>query len=399
MLLKKKLSFDKQYCLLIVIALITLFYFALTVAPRGDEGVPYLKAFNQAYGVWPSLDTSPAWSLSSQYLWAASGVHHIFQLLLHTDIITSGRLFSLICWAALAFLLFKEEKSVRWKATLILFNPYLLIYVTRAHPLMPALFLIYLFWEGVRNKKKPWGIWILFAVTFQVFTGGVAAMLLPGKIKDISWEKLWLPILGGFFAIAGVLLTWIAWGGMYPEAFATHEFFKINHENGTLSFGYISLAFMITGGVMWIIGDRPFKYAIEFKNEVLLISFLILLAVAVLYFGKETIGIVDTWLGYIMPEKPARLTHSALFALMGLGWLRVKRDRFLLLAGVFGCAILMTALPYLYERIAAFGTLAPSLIWVLLGQGRREPVSVGWIALLCLTFLCFAGVYEVLGVL
>jgi hypothetical protein len=398
--LTKKILFDKSYLFLIITAFCILLYFSLAIAPRGDEGDPYLKAFNQAYINWPRLDTSPAWSLSSPYLWLVAGFHTLLQSICNLDIITSGRILSLTSWSALALVFLREEKVIRWKASIVLFNPYLLIYATRAHPLAPALLMIYFFWKGVQNKSRLWGVFILIAVTFQVFTGGVAAMLLPDSVKNINYKSLSRAILGGLFALGGVFFTWLTWGGgMYPEAFENHQFFEIHHKNGTLSFGYISLAYMITGGIMWIIGDKKLSELFTDRNQTSLIVILLSLSALVLYYGKQTTGVVDTLLAGLFPLKIAKFAHVFVFTVLGMGWLRISRDWVLLTFGVLGSAILMATLPYLYERIAFFGVLSPILIWVLLGHGKTETVYKERIALFCILFACLASIYQIFGVL
>ncbi len=395
MLLNRNLPADNRYFSLLFFSLIVLLYFSFTVETRGDEGLYYQGAFAQAYARWPGLDWSPTWSLSSQYLWILSSAHAVFGSLFSTDMITSGRLLSVICWTVLAFLLLKEEKGVRWKALLVLFNPYLLVYVTRAHPLVPAILLVYLFWKGIQHHNRIWGLYLLVAVMFQVFTGGVAAMLLPASLKNIRWNSLRRPVLAGVFAVCGVLLTWLGWGGMYPEAFVNHSFFQEYHVNGTPSLGYVPMAFMVTGGAMWMAGDRP--VCEMFSQKIGWFSLLLVIGAVILYFGKPVTGIVNTFSSGFLPDPYAKGALTLFFAFMGVGWLRVKRDRFMLCAGVLGCAVLMAVLPYLYERIAFFGCLAPSLLWILSGKGEKADTLL--ITLACLVFLCFAGIYEVMGVL
>ncbi|UFH57290.1 hypothetical protein [Spirosoma sp. KNUC1025] len=206
MIEKKQLQI---YYGIIATTFFVLLYFSVTLQARGDEGGGYLDAFFQAYSIWPALDLSPAWSISSFYLWVIASAQAILANLglLGQFLLPSGRIIALLCWLVLAII---HVRNGRHKALAILFNPYVLIYASRAHPLLPGILLFYLFWILTIRGKKIGLLFLLFAVNFQVFTGGAIGLFAP--TFPLVKKDVIRVIIFGVVAICGVLITWLTWG-------------------------------------------------------------------------------------------------------------------------------------------------------------------------------------------
>ena len=389
-------KYDIPYILSGSIGFFILTYFIFSREIRGDEEV-YFEAFTHATKSWPMLDTSPLWSISSVYLWVISS----FTVILNHSFneITIGRLLSLICWVFLLFVSNKNYQSARWGLFFLFFNPYVLIYSTRAHPLLPSLVLVWFFWKFINERKPVWGLFLLFAVNFQVFMGGVTAMLLPESFKNLNWEKIKLSFWAGVVSVFGVLVTWATWGGIYPQAFVNHEFFKIHHANGTASLGYIPLMFLLTGGMMWLLGKKSFNEKIVWNLNSWLITGFLVLSLFVLITGREITGLLYYGLNSVLPPLFSKIILILTLLFLGLGWFKIHRDFNFLLWGIIGSGILLTVLPYLYERIATFGILAPIMLWLLKVKFEEEKYNQNLFLVISAFSLVFAIFYEKFGAL
>jgi hypothetical protein len=314
-----------------------------------------------------------------------------------TDIILSGRLFSIICWLLTLRLVLLEENSVQWKLLFLIFNPLLLVFATRAHPLVPAILLIYVYWKMLGNRRiASAGLLLTFAVNFQVYTGGIAAMLFS------IWDKYFFKkdikdfAIIAAFAVAGVALTWITWGGLYPQQFLSHDFYRENHLNGTPSFGYLASILLLPGGYFFIIGDRPFNQLTNTSAYNFVVVILVVVCCFFLYFTKEIIGVTSLATNQFFGPG-GKVIYIALYGLVGLGWLRVHRDHFFLLFGLLGAGVLLVLLPYFYERITIFASFAPCLGWCLKSTQNEGTTHQVRSLVFCSLFVVLAVIYEFYG--
>lgn len=376
---------------LIAVTFFLLLYFSITLQARGDEGGAYLPAFQQAYGVWPTLDMSPYWAISSFYLWIIGSIQYAIASLdmLGDFILPIGRLVSLICWFALVYV---HVASGRYKALAILFNPYVLIYASRAHPLLPGILLFYIFWRLTLKNKKLGLLFLLFSVNFQVFIGGAIGLFTP-KFPLQKKDIIRIIILG-VVAISGVLITWFTWGGVYPVKFVNHYFFQHNHVNGKPSFGYLFTVFMLAGSTLWLSGNRTIAEMKTYRDYSWLVIGFMVLAGIVLYFIADIVAIAREG-SHVLLKENYQIGWVVLYVLIGLGWLRVHRDHYSLFFGLLGAAVLLVTLPYLYERISIFATIAPCLAWC--GMTKNEDQQESLVLITCCFFVAFSVLYQLYG--
>ncbi|WP_420147727.1 hypothetical protein [Spirosoma sp.] len=388
-MIEKKQSF--VYYGLIAVTFFLLLYFSITLQARGDESAGYLTSFFQAYSKWPALDTSPAWAISSFYLWIVAGLQAILANLglLGQFLLPSGRIVALICWLILAYIHVKNGKH---KALAILFNPYVLIYASRAHPLLPGILLFYIFWVLINRNKQIGLLFLLFAVNFQVFIGGAIGLFMP-KFPLIKKEITRAVVLG-LVAICGVLITWLTWGGVYPEQFVNHYFFQHTHVNGKPSFGYLFTVLMLAGTTLWIAGNRTLEEIKAQKKYSLAVIIATVCGAIVLYFIADIVAIAREG-SQVIFGKYYQLGWVVAYAVVGLGWLRVHRDHYQLFFGLLGSAVLLVTLPYLYERISIFATVVPCLIWC--GLVKKEEQHNYLLLTVCCLFILSSIVYQIYG--
>lgn len=376
---------------LIAATFFLLLYFSITLQPRGDEGGAYLPAFQQAYSKLPALDLSPFWAVSSFYLWIIGIIHYGFANLglLGDYLLVIGRVVSLLCWLVLVY---KHIDSGRYKALAVLFNPYVLIYASRAHPLLPGILLFYIFWELTRSNKRIGLLFLLFAVNFQVFIGGAIGLFMP--TFPLVKREVVRVLIFGVVAILGVLITWLTWGGIYPVNFVNHYFFQHNHVNGKPSFGYLCTVFMLAGTTLWIGGNRTVRDMKEYRTYSQAVIVFMILAATALYFIADIVAIAREG-SQLMLGKNEQIGWVVLYGLLGLGWLRVHRDQYPLFFGLLGAAVLLVTLPYLYERISIFATIAPCLAWCSLSEkeDQQDPLLITT----CCLFVVSSVAYQLYG--
>ena len=383
-----KKSFFLFWLVVAVTSLFQLFY-VIYQPGRGDEGGAYLPAFEQAYSLWPALDLSPSWSISSFYLWVIAGLQAAASHPGAVHLLVVGRALSLLCWVVLVLL---HLRSGTYKALAVLFNPYVLIYSVRAHPFLPAVLLFYFFWVLMRQNKWSGTLFLPFAVTFQVFLGGAIGLFTP-RFPVQKTDVVRVGALG-LVALSGIIITWLAWGGLYPPMFVKHVFFQTYHVNGHPSFGYLLTVPMLAGGVCWLTGNRTLaevRQHFTYTTGVLLSLFV---AAVILFFTARLVSIAQQT-GNAATGRWGQANWVMAYALIGAGWLRVHRDQYPLFFGLLGSAVLLVTLPYLYERISVFATVAPCLAWC--GMQSNEEQRTPLIMTGCIFFvLCFI-VYQQYG--
>jgi hypothetical protein len=394
--LSRKLP-DRTSYIVLFFTICTLVYFCFTVTARGDEGTLYYGAFKQAHIKFPHIDMSPFWPVSSFYLWVITAVDHILPDVPSLAHLFAGRIFSTACWVAM-FMICKKinNNEFPWGAAVVLFNPYLLVYATRAHPLVPGLLLFLIFWIGILRKKNVALILFPFAVNFQVFIGGAAGLFVPQL--PLKKEEI-IRFLGfGALAVSGVLLTWLTWGGIYPKNFYESDLYKHEHLTGSPTFQYPIAVLFLAGLSLWFGGQRSLS---EIKSKtaetrtvlvVILVGCILLAILPDKLIGTVSAGsklLVGSW---------SKFVWITIYGIIGLGWLRVHRDRYTLLFSLLGSGILLITLPYFYERISFFATFAPCLAWSTL-QRSRIPSSrfAPPFILTILTF--FSALYQFFGAL
>jgi hypothetical protein len=374
---------------LIVVTLFVLVYFAITQQARGDEGGAYLPSFEQAYSVFPALDLSPYWSISSFYLWLIAALQAVTGDFAGAQFLLIGRILSILCWLGLVL---ATMRSGAYKALAVLFNPYVLIYCVRAHPFLPALLLFYIFWSLSQQHKKAGLLFLPLAVTFQVFIGGAIGLFMPKfplQLNEVS------RVVGlGLLAVSGVLITWLTWGGMYPPKFVNHVFFQEFHVNGKPSFGYLFTVLMLAGSILWLAGNRTISDIKRHKIYSWAVVGSLLVGAVALYFIADIVAIAR--------EASQRLFGTYYqagwvigYALIGLGWLRLHRDHYALFFGLLGSAILLVTLPYLYERISVFATIAPCLAWCTLQKNEKQQQPL--ILVMACLFVLISVAYQLYG--
>lgn len=373
---------------ILVITFFLLLYSAVTQQAKGDEGGAYLPAFDQAFSLWPALDLSPYWSISSFYLWVVAALQAVAEPWASGKILVTGRLLSLGCWLILVG---EQARSGRYKSLAVLFNPYVLIYSVRAHPLLPGLGLFYLFWTLVRRQKRVGLLILPFAVSFQVFIGGTVGLFMP-KFPLQKNEVIRVLVIG-VLALSGVLITWLTWGGMYPPKFASHVFFQEYHVHGKPSFGYLGTVFMVAGGLFWVIGNRTVEDIKQHRTYSLIVVGLLILAAVLLYKTATIVGIARQLSQAALAN--GQLGWVISYLLLGLGWLRLHRDHYPLFFGLLGAAVLLVTLPYLYERISVFATIAPCLAWCSLQQSEKQ--QKGLVLTICCVFVLLFIMYQRYG--
>ena len=388
---------DWPFLLMTTLTFCILLYFCFFLQSRGDESFPYLYSFRQAYSKFPGIDLSPYWPVSSFYLWLIGGLEHLTRPFLPFEFLTVGRLFSLLCWLTILILgaLFNQNRYP-WKIAVVLFNPYLLVYATRAHPLIPALLLFLLFWFGVKSNRKIAYLLLPFAVNFQVFIGGAIGLFIPSR-----WplkRNTFFEMAGfGLLALTGVILTWLTWGGVYPKHFIESDFYRTDHLNGKPSWGYPLSVVLLSGLPLWIIGSRGLK---EFsQNKLYSISVIssVLISCLLLFAGPEVLGITEL-AGKFLFGDSSKVLWISTYGFLGLGWLRLDRNQASLLFGLLGSSVVLIGLPYFYERISFFATFAPCLVYAAT-QENNPPKNPFLLFSAILIFVIFAIIYELFGAL
>lgn len=373
----------------------TLLYFCFTTVARGDEGTVYLGAFKQAYFKFPLLDVNPYWPISSFYLWIVAALAHILPEIPQLTYIIPGRLFSLFCWGVL-FVISKKinNNQFPWAATFILFNPYLLTYATRAHPLVPGLLIFLFFWIGIQKNKKAAFVLLPLAVNFQVYIGGTIGLFfpkLPLKKKDVVRFIVLVSL-----AISGVIITWLTWDGLFPGNFYKSDFYKYEHAPGSPSFGYPITVLLLAGLPLWFAGQRTFTEIKSNKVESRFILLTVLMGCLILaVLPDKLLGIVNIGSKQLVGSW-SKFTWIFIYGVIGLGWLRVHRDHYHLLFSLLGSGILLITLPYFYERISFFATFAPCLAWST-RQSSYIASSSRFTSLILIIFLFFSILYQLLG--
>jgi|GEM_PF-3225391 len=363
------------YYVLVVLTFVLLGYIAMTLMPRGDEGGLYLPAFEQAFAKWPRIDLSPYWPVSSFYLWIVSSIQTLAGN--QPTLIQTGRLVSLVCWVVVVLRLLATRHRT---GLLVLFNPYVLIYAIRAHPFVPGILLFYGFW--VLTRRNRWVGWLLlpWAVNFQVFMAGAAGLFVP--VWPLRRHEILLALLAGILVVTGVLLTFLTWGGVYPENFTKHHFYRTFQEHGEPTFSYIWSVLMLAGLIFWVAGCRTVAQMKQNGRY----SLVVLGATAVgglfLALSTDMVGITrDVMLRVGQPG------WVGLYCLAGLGWLRLHRSHYLIFFGLLASGLTLVSLHYFYERLSVFALIAPCLAWCCVGETDETD---NWSVLL-VCGLCLAG--------
>lgn len=375
-----------------------LLYFCLTKTSKGDEGDLYLSSFNQAYLKFPSLDLSPYWPISSFYLWIIAALDHTFSVIPFRNSIITGRLFSLFSWVGIFIIARKmNNNNFPWAASFVLFNPYLLTYATRAHPLVPGLLIFLLYWFGIQKKQKIAFALLPLAVNFQVFIGGSVGSFFPCfpyKRKEVI-RFIGIAIL----AASGVILTWITWGGLFPANFYNSYLYKHEHIGGTPSFGYPITVLLLAGLSLWFSGQRTFSEikSNNFETRIILISILAG-CIALALLPDKLLGIVSIGSGFYIDSPWSKFIYIGIYGIIGLGWLRVHRDHYTLFFSLLGSGILLITLPYFYERISFFATFAPCLAWSI-KPSLHLNFSSRFASLILIVLLFFSVLYQLFGAL
>lgn len=368
----KLLSVSKKIVLyfILLLTLLILLYISLTLEARGDESTVYLNSFNQASSKFPLIDLSPYWAISSFYLWIVAALGYFFSTFTQLTNLESGRLFSLACWVGIFIISAKASvKKFPWASIMVLFNPYLLVYATRAHPLVPGLLLFTAFW--ITAKKNSFALILLpFAVNFQVFIAGTCGLFFPSyPFKKTEIVKF---LIISVVALIGILITLITWGGLFPEKFYTSDFYKLEHVGGTPSFGYPVSVLLLSGLPLWFIGQRNFREVTFDSFQTRIVAIAVLTGCLILFFlPRGVLGIASLGTKQLLGA-PNKVTWIVVYGLIGLGWLRVHRDQLSLFFALLGSGILLITLPYFYERISFFATFAPCLAWSLMPDNNSS---------------------------
>jgi hypothetical protein len=382
---------------LIVLTSLILYAFCIYKNAVGDESSAYFLSLKQAQAKWPRLDMSPFWTISSFYLWITVAFHKILHIFFDTDLIISGRIFSLGCWITLLMLASKNLPEKKWKIFIILFNPYLLVFTTRAHPMVPSILLYYLFIITSRsNQNNLAGLLLTLAVNFQVYIGGTTAIYAPDSMKNLNVSQIRERVKYPLFALFGVLITWLTWGGVYPEQFVNDNFYKTFHAYGKPSFGYFASTLLLSGLFLSILGERPLSQCFRKSRYNYAVLGVMSLCTFSLFFTGNIIGTIENASQTLFGDSGKKGWIVA-YGICGLGWLRVHRDHLFLLKALFGAAVLLVMLPYFYERITIFAIIAPCLSWILIPVTTDTQTHQNLTIACCIFSVILTIIYEMYG--
>jgi len=360
------------YYALVALVFILLVYIAMTLIPRGDESGLYLPAFKQAFATWPRLDLSPYWPVSSFYLWIVASIQTLAGN--QPTLIQTGRLLSLVCWIVVVLRLLATGYRT---GLLVLFNPYVLIYAIRAHPFVPSILLFYGFWTLTRRNQRMGWLLLPWAVNFQVFMAGAVGLFTPEW--PLRRGEMLRALLVGLLVVVGVLLTFLTWGGIYPENFTKHHFYRTFQEHGNPTFSYIWSVPMLAGLVFWVAGCRTVTQMKENARYSLVV--LVVTAMGGLFLALST---DMTGITHDVMRRAGQPGWVGLYCLAGLGWLRLHRSHYLVFCGLLASGLTLVSLHYFYERLTVFALIAPCLAWCCTGETEADDGSILLVCGLCL---------------
>lgn len=328
-------------------------YFTFFRQSIGDESDVYYRSLLRANFLFPKLDLDPIWTISTPYTWLIVAFYKLFTFFDSVSIIISGRLISSIFYL-LSLILLIKDKTKHWLYLMVLSNPYVLIYATRAHPYILGLFFLIIFVKCELSRKYKFHfLFIPLAVNFQVYFANILGFLLRdfsvnSPIRNINRYFIYLVLI-----LLGFLLTYLTWGSFEPSKFQASDFYKEFHSNAKLTFGYFPLIFSIIGLYGFFFNSLILKLKSKWN---LLIAILIFISLLIFIIEQPVIGLIQS-VQLKLIGKSDKVWLSFVYIIFTFGWFRINQYRFFLLISVLFTGIILCALPYLYERIAVFSSI------------------------------------------
>ncbi len=384
-----KQNYRLYYGLIFLTACVSVFL-AFTCQPKADEGYLYLPAFEQAYAKWPYVDMSPYWPVSSFYLWLIASLQAVTGTVFGPQFISIGRIVSLLCWLAVVVDLLRTGRE---KGLIVLFNPYVLVYANRAHPFVPSILLFYLFWLATQRNRRVGLLWLPLAVNFQVYMAGVVGLFTP--TWPLRSAEFWRAFGLGLLVVAGVGLTFLTWSGIYPENFTKHHFYLHYQKQGTPTFQYIASVLLLAGLNFWVVGERSVAQMRQHGAYSLAVIAAVVAGSLWLFWAGDIVSVVRE-VSVLALKTNYQMGWVGIYALAGLGWLRLHRNHYMVFFGLLVSALTLVSLHYFYERLSIFAFVAPCLAWCWLEQtnSRRQ----AWLRLtVYVLFLACSIVYQRYG--
>jgi hypothetical protein len=364
-------------------------YTALNLKEIYDERA-YLRAFEHAANVWPSLDRDPTWTLPPTYLWL-----NVPLLEAPGGAIFWGRLISLGCYAAcLASCLLTRQRQ-RLGAFHVWLNPWILAYAVRAHPLLPALAILWFCWLWRQRGSRASVAGLLPTSNLLPFLAGTS--LTWGLVGEHDWRKAWRStLLAWVCAVAGLALTWLLIGGFYSHEVLHSAYYAKWFEGKPRNWGYFLYAPILCGPYLTLLGR--FSARSLWQGAAM--------AAACLAYGLLAFDDTGLSAGIFLrvgdvPDVLTRIPHFIVLAIIAahglaiVGWARCHRDGVALLAGVVAASVLLCAVPFYWERLATYGVIGPLLIWA--SRCEERALTRPWLgfafdlASIALGFWCIAN--------
>ncbi len=336
------------------------------------------------------IDNDPIWPISCLYTWFVASVHLLtFKVF---PLVVVGRFLS-SCFYILAIWKLLKDAPNKYISLLVISNPYVLIYATRAHPYTIGLCcLVFFIQHDFRSKTKFHYLLLTIAVNFQIFFASIVCVVFKNfSIKTAFLERksffLYLTSI-----VLGVLITYLLWGNLLPSKFTSTPFYKENYLPGKLTLGYFPLIYLLTGGYGYFFSNEK----ITLKSNVFTLSLLIISFVWLCFSGPIT-GLNQSVQVRFLGETN-KYFSLIIYLFLGIGWFRIIKNKHILWMSVLFSSLILSSLPYFYERIAAFAIIAPLLSWIRL-NGHINFNNPWLIKLTCFTSLIISVIYNFWGAL
>jgi hypothetical protein len=95
------------------------------------------------------------------------------------------------------------------------------------------------------------------------------------------------------------------------------------------------------------------------------ILFFLFISIILLFLSDPVIGLIQSLQNRILGNSYSILTNL-IYLFLGFGWLRINENKTVLICSVLMSGIILSTLPYFYERIGVFSMIAPMIVWVSL---------------------------------
>ncbi len=345
--------------ILFVLALVVV---AFNTPPKGDEKRGYIEPFTRAVEVWPRLNTTEVHhGLSPLYLWVTGGLGR-----LPGGPIPWARIVSLLCFVPIVLTCLYTKEANGRLALLALFNPFVVFYAVRGHPIMPAMLFLWLGWLNARRRPALGYAGILAAAHLQIYLGA-AALFWAFAFGESRKEKITIFCRAAMWALLGICLNWWLIGGIYSESFYRSLQYQREHLYGSPSLGLLLLAPVCWGGTCWLLGCRA-KTSIPMLLLGLAAGAIAALLLHATRIPTGTIQAITDRFGSAGP-----LLWGLTVLALAAGLARWPRSFWQLAVGSLPAVLFFSSLPFLYERLVWFACYAPAVLWAGLQPPEAEP--------------------------